>query len=74
MILITTDGSERSTNVIPHAASPARICDEQVTLLRVFDPEEVASEPNTEWPTRLKQESASVEDDMSKLVCPKAPR
>jgi len=68
MILITTDGSQRSANVIPHAAALARTCEEQVTLLRVFDPEELALEPNTEWPARLEREIASLEGDMSKLM------
>ena len=68
MILITTDGSQRSTRVIPHAAALARICEEQVTLLRVFDPGELASEPNTTRPARLRQEVASLEDGMSRLI------
>jgi len=68
MIIITNDGSERSAKVLPHAATLARTSEEQVTLLRVFDPEEIASEPNTTRPARLRQEMASLEDGMSRLI------
>lgn len=68
MILVTTDGSQRSTNVLSHAVALARICKEQISLLRVFDPAELASELNSRWPAALKREVEALEQGMDRLL------
>ncbi|MCA9831090.1 MAG: universal stress protein [Dehalococcoidia bacterium] len=55
-IVVSTDGSERSLHVLPHAARLARAMDEPLALLRVLDPRvDCASElvPSLREATRL---------------------
>lgn len=67
MIIVTTDGSERSRHAIPHAAAFARAVGSALRLLRVIDPEETESGALS-WPKRLKAAIARMEDALSAVT------
>jgi nucleotide-binding universal stress UspA family protein len=67
MIIVTTDGSERSRHAIPHAAAFAQALGMQLGLLQIIDPEEIKPGPLS-WPRRLKAAIAQQEGLLSAIA------
>lgn len=67
-ILVTTDGSERSLRVLPHAAAFAHATGSALTLLRVLEPKRDAPGDGHPKHEVLQRVSARCRDDMQSLL------
>jgi nucleotide-binding universal stress UspA family protein len=63
-ILVTTDGSARSRQVLPHAAEFARACGAEILLLQVLNPRSVARRPAE----ALEQSLTSIRGQLARTI------